>query len=106
MIKKSVFIALFSLFNVFIGWAQTAHYNVVPLPKSIQYANAGDFILNSQTTIAYPKGNKALHQNAMLLAQYIQQSTGLQLKVVTKANDNSITLRQNLTSNHTEAYQL
>ena len=37
MIKKSVFIALFSLFNVFIGWAQTAHYNVVPLPKSIQY---------------------------------------------------------------------
>ena len=46
MIKKSVFIALFSLFNVFIGWAQTAHYNVVPLPKSIQYANAGDFILN------------------------------------------------------------
>lgn len=106
MIKKSVFIALFSLFNVFIGWAQTAHYNVVPLPKSIQYANAGDFILNSQTTIAYPKGNKALHQNAILLAQYIQQSTGLQLKVVTKANDNSITLSHNLTSNHTEAYQL
>lgn len=47
-----------------------------------------------------------MHQNAILLAQYIQQSTGLQLKVVTKANDNSITLSQNLTSNHTEAYQL
>lgn len=106
MTKKSVFIALFSLFAALAGWAQTANYNVVPLPKSIRYANAGDFMITPQTTIAYPKGNKALQRNATLLAQYIQQSTGLQLKTTVGANNHSIMLSQNLKSDHAEAYQL
>ena len=63
------------------GNAQVANFHIVPLPKEIIPMKTGNFELNAQSVITYPKGDKELHESALLLAQYIKEATGLQLFV-------------------------
>ena len=87
--------------------AQSAKFNVIPLPAEIQQASRGTFQLNPETRICYPKKNKALQKEATFLAEYIQQAIGLNLEVTTKARQgNTIFLHTDLKHESQEAYTL
>ncbi|MBO4955850.1 MAG: family 20 glycosylhydrolase [Muribaculaceae bacterium] len=86
--------------------ARTAHYDVVPLPKSITVnANQQPFELDSRTCIVYPKGDTVLETNARLLAEYMATLTGYNLKVTSKApSKNAIVLQAGLSDSNPDAY--
>lgn len=87
--------------------AKDADYNVVPRPAEIALQQEGGFALNGKTAIVYPKGNDALRKNAEILAGYVENLTGLQLKVTDKgAKKNAIVLTDGLESANREAYRL
>ena len=100
----SLFIACCSLFA---ATAQTADYNVVPLPQEIRIENGAGFELSGKTVIAY-NGDKTMKRNAQLLAQYIKESTGLELKIVKskKSKENAINLAIGNTVENKEGYNL
>lgn len=56
-----------------------ANYQVIPLPQEITPAAGEGFSLSQTTQILYPEGNEAMQRNALFLAQYIEQMTGLKL---------------------------
>lgn len=109
-LKNYLFIALLSLLAT--GCKTTtgeADYNVVPLPRSIGASPDEAFVLNKKTVICYPAGDSRLGLTAELLSDYIEQSTGLRLKV--SAGDCSgkgrvISLSSGLVSNNDEAYRI
>lgn len=89
------------------GGPSKADYRVVPLPVEIAQADAGAFVLNNSTQICYPAGNASLKRNAELLAGYLKQLTGYDLKLVTKSpKKNAIVLADGLTSDNSEAYSI
>ena len=92
MIKRITALLLFCSIFLAAG-AQTADYNVVPLPQDVKLENGASFELNSTTLIAY-SGGKEMKRNAQLLAGYIKESIGLDLKIVKskKAKSNAINL--------------
>ncbi len=65
------------------GVAQ-ADYRVVPLPESIAMKGGEPFVLTPNTTIVYDGSNAALGRDAVFLADYIAESTGLRLAVATR----------------------
>ena len=65
---------------------QTGNLNVIPLPQEItETADASPFVIRSSTTICYPEGNAKLEHTAHLLATYIKEVTGTEVKTGTKA---------------------
>ncbi len=85
----------------------TANYEVVPLPRHINVAQEKPFLLNANTVIVYEKGNESLHKNAILLAEYIKESTGLDPAVTTTPSDsNSISLFNLLKSDNPDSYMI
>ena len=65
------------------------------------------FLLNANTVIVYEKGNESLHKNAILLAEYIKESTGLDPAVTTTPRDsNSISLFNLLKSDNPDSYMI
>lgn len=82
MTKLSFFPALFAamLFAPSAS-AQTADFNIVPRPLTVSTQANGDFTINGQTVIEFPMGNIAMKRNAEFLAQYLKETTGLQLDV-------------------------
>lgn len=84
-----------------------ADYNVVPLPREIKLSPKKGFTLNRSTQIAYPADNDKLHRNAELLAGYLKQLTGYDLKLTTAVpRKNAVILSDNLTSDNKEAYSI
>lgn len=72
---------------------QTGNLNVIPLPQEItETADASPFVIRSSTTICYPEGNAKLEHTAHLLATYIKEVTGTEVKTGTKAGKNCIVL--------------
>ena len=87
--------------------AQRANFEVIPYPQEVQVSARENFFLNAQTRICYEKGDKAMKRNAQFLAEYIQQSVGLVLKISTKQQDqNVILLKEGLKHENKEAYTL
>ena len=85
---------------------QQANYEIIPLPQEIKIST-GNFVLNDRTSIVYPKGNDEMQQNANLLATYIRQMSGKELKVIDEQiTSNVITLTTGLNTDNAEAYQL
>ena len=80
------------------AWAQAprADYRVVPLPNSINGIKSTDFTLTDQCLINYPRGNRDMERNAMMLSQYIEELTGMHLStrpsINAKDNATNITL--------------
>lgn len=94
------------LFSCSSGAIQQANYETIPLPQEIRIAT-GNFVLNDRTSIAYPKDNKKMLQNANFLAEYIHQMSGKELKVTDEPiTSNAIILRVGLEAGNAEAYQL
>ena len=85
---------------------QQANYEIIPLPQEIKIST-GNFVLNDRTSIVYPKGNDEMQQNANLLATYIRQMSGKELKFIDEQiTSNVITLTTGLNTDNAEAYQL
>ncbi|MBR3976976.1 MAG: family 20 glycosylhydrolase [Bacteroidaceae bacterium] len=106
MIKRITALLLFCSMFLAAG-AQTANYNVVPLPQDVKLENGASFELNSTTLIAY-SGGKEMKRNAQLLAGYIKESIGLDLKIVKskKAKSNAINLLLGNSVENPEGYTL
>lgn len=85
---------------------QTANFNIIPQPQKVEVAqSAAPFILDQNTRISIAKGN--LKNNANMLAQYIEQSTGLR-PVVGKATKGGLTITLDIdkTISNAEGYTL
>ena len=83
----------------------TANYRIVPLPHEITSIEAEDFHINSKTTISY-SGNKELKRNAEFLAQYIKESTSLELTITEEPAENAITLKTSDYIGNNEGYNI
>lgn len=87
--------------------AVQADFKVIPLPQQIVPQGKGAFALTDHTRIVYPAGNEELRRNAVLLADYIRQQTGLELLVTDETvSSSAIVLGIGLTSDNMEAYEL
>ncbi len=111
MIKKffkSAFVACatISLALVSCGEAYQANYAVIPVPNEVNPAETGSFKLSESTVIYYDAEDAAMEKNAQLLAQYIEQSTGMKLQLSTQPNGNAIALFDQLDNENPEAYTL
>ena len=53
--------------------APRANYRVVPLPESINGIKGNDFKLTGNCLIDYPKGNRDMERNAIMLSEYIEE---------------------------------
>ena len=86
---------------------RTGSLSVIPLPQEVvEPPSAAPFVINSSTTICYEEGNEKLASTARLLADYIREVTGTEVKTATKAGKNSIVLRTDPSIGHKEGYEL
>ena len=86
---------------------RTGNLNVIPQPQEIIEAqNASPFIIKSSTTICYPEGNEKLAHTAHLLASYIKEVTGTEVKTGTEAGKNCIVLGIDPDIAHKDGYEL
>ncbi|MDE5760802.1 MAG: beta-N-acetylhexosaminidase, partial [Bacteroides sp.] len=86
---------------------RTGSLSVIPLPQEVtENPSAAHFVINSSTTICYEEGNEKLASTARLLADYIREVTGTEVKTATKAGKNSIVLRTDPSIGHKEGYEL
>ena len=86
---------------------QTGDLNVIPQPQEvITTAEAAPFVIRSSTSICYPEGNAKLERTAHLLASYIKEVTGTEVKIGTKAGNNCIVLGLNPAIAQKDGYEL
>ena len=111
--KKSVLITLAMAFFVSItstAQINRADYRVVPLPSAINGIKSNDFKLTEQSLVNYPKGNRDMERNAMMLSGYVEEMTGIHLSTRpcsdTKERPGNITLMLDETINGDEAYAI
>ncbi len=72
---------------------QKADYNVIPLPRSIEITDTTNcYVINQQSTIAFPSNDEAMERNARFLADYVEDATRLQLNFLPDGKKASITL--------------
>ena len=84
-------------------------YQVVPLPKEINFQEAKPFVLNKRTVITYPRAHKELQNEAEFLADYIEDILGFRPTVKCTYNYmvNAINLKiEDGNYENNEAYQL
>lgn len=111
MIKKffkSTFVACatISLMLVSCGETYQANYEVIPLPKEVTPVEKGSFKLSESTVIYCSAEDAVMEKNAQLLAQYIEQSTGMKLQITNQLSSNAIVLFAQLENENPEAYTL
>ena len=79
MMKKIfVLISVMTMFLTTSVQAQTARYDIVPLPRNIALQQAPGFVLSEKTAIVYADG---LTREAQFLKEYVEEMTQLQLSV-------------------------
>lgn len=79
MMKKIfVLISVMTMFLTTSVQAQTARYDIVPLPRNIALQQAPGFVLSEKTAIVYADG---LAREAQFLNEYVEEMTQLQLSV-------------------------
>ncbi len=89
--------------------AQTADYQVVPLPKEIILNNGKPFVLDKNTVVTYPKSDTELAKEADFLVEYFNDILGFRLKTMCtdEVIDNSIKFEINPNfSDNIDAYQI
>ena len=103
--RKTLVTLLFLCCSLFTATAQKADYNVVPLPQETRLENGAGFVLDGSTVIAY-SGDKSMKRNAQFLAEFIKESTGLDLKIAKskKAKENATNLVIDNTVENKEGY--
>ena len=78
MKKIFVLISVMTMFLTTSVQAQTARYDIVPLPRNIALQQAPGFVLSEKTAIVYADG---LAREAQFLKEYVEEMTRLQLSV-------------------------
>ena len=79
MMKKIfVLISVMTMFLTTSVQAQTARYDIVPLPRNIALQQAPGFVLSEKTAIVHADG---LTREAQFLKEYVEEMTQLQLSV-------------------------
>ena len=88
----------------------TANYDVIPLPQEVVPAgeDADGFKLDTETIITYAAGDSAMERNAELLAEYLEELTGIKPTLSDNggAQSNAIVLMSNLENENPEAYSM
>lgn len=82
---KTLFYTLLSFLPLSAN-AQKADYRIIPLPQSIKTDTTKCFILKDGMEITYEGHRRELRPIALLLSQYIQDLTGLNMKITTGNN--------------------
>lgn len=112
MMRRSLKLSFFAVvLTAFISCGSdekvTADYGVIPLPKQTELTQGDPFILNSSTTIIYPKENPDMERIAAFLSDYIKFSTGKSLAISDVEKDkNCIVLQADLSRSNKDAYSL
>lgn len=79
---------------VFMGISCTtrkeANFQVIPLPQEVSQTQESPFVLDGNVSVVYPENHLQLKQNAIFLAEYIQQATGTSLKLQAGNPDSSL----------------
>jgi len=78
--KKSLLIALLSFLPALM-MAERADYRIIPLPKSVQTDTTQFFALRDGMGIAYDSSDPAISRNAQFLRQWVEEATGLKLRL-------------------------
>lgn len=87
--------------------AQTADFNIIPMPQQTEIHEEAPFTLDARTRICYPKRNDELKRNAQLLAGYIEELTGLRPETGYRKTDGpAIVLETDPTTGNDEGYTL
>ncbi|MBQ7470851.1 MAG: beta-N-acetylhexosaminidase [Prevotella sp.] len=81
--KKGLLCFVLGSFLVVELPAQTADYNVAPLPKTITAVEKSDYLLTANTRIVCSQPDDNLMRDAMFLQEYIQEMTGLRPAIIT-----------------------
>ena len=84
LLKKTyrcVTLMFFALLFAFPSYAQTADYQIIPLPRHVQ-ERSGEFLLHDGIKVMYPKENVKMQNNASFLAEYVKELTGIKLKAM------------------------
>lgn len=83
-----------------------ADFAVIPAPYEVSVDTLQrPFTLTSSSTVSYPDGDSVLMRQAHLLAGYVEDNTGIKLKV--ESGDNGdIALLRNLSDENREAYMI
>ena len=82
--------------------AQTACYDVIPLPNEVVKLSAKPFVLDAGTSIN--ASGDELVRNAEFLARYIKESTGIDVAV--NGSGKPVKLRTTLHNDNDEAYSI
>lgn len=91
--KKILSTCLLAALSLTASAQQKANYEVVPLPRNIEVTDtARCFVVDAQSTIAFPADNEEMARNAGFLSSYIEKATKLRLALQPGAKKASITL--------------
>lgn len=105
-LKKSLFAIAIIVSAAACNSVEKADYNVIPKPNKLQLQTTETpFILSNDVTIVY-QGNDEMKRNAEFLADYIKETTGIEVKVSDTAKDKDITLIADLEDFNSEAYKI
>ncbi len=105
--KKGLFVlSLCAVFASCAHKAPVADYRVVPLPQEISLMDDEAFVLTGNTSIVCQSDDDAMKSNARLLAEYVEEKTGLKLAVADEAAENAIVLSLGDVDDNAEAYKL
>ena len=105
----AVLAASVALFGALDARGQVAaDFHVVPMPQKVTSTKGGAFPLTPRTIINYTEGGKTMKRHAEMLAAFIKESTGMDLKIVSNqpAQRNCIRLTCSLKSSNPEAYHI
>lgn len=108
---KGLLLIVMSVTQLVVYSQTRANYEVIPVPRSIELKDGNPFVLDSDVLICYDGTDPVLHKNATLLAEYIKELTGFDLRIadnknVGKDDKKYISLTSSLVSDNSEAYKL
>ena len=107
--NKLYFLIAFLLISQFVSAQNTADFNVIPEPQSVELSGKPAFVLDKNTRIVYAEGCAEMERNARFLQDYVEKNIGLRLLVSTnfaKPQANSIVLALDKNINGDEAYKI
>ena len=107
--KKLIFSLLLTIVSTTaVAQVAMADYRVVPLPASIDGIKSTPFRLTRDCLIDYPRGNRDMERNAILLSRYIEEQTGMHLSTrpVDRPQAGGISLRLDPGMSNDEEYCL
>lgn len=61
--------------------AQSAEYDVIPLPKEVKVDSANVFVLKNGMGVSFDASNEEVYRNVLFFRQWVEETTGITLKL-------------------------